>query len=189
MSPVREKTMRRNRFWFWLISLFIAILTCNIWEAKAASIPTPTIISTSTPTVTPEIKRYSLPYSFEENGLKITIFEVVPATRVHSIGLEGYRQWTVNFQYENLLNTDWEHLQDCAGLDSFKLETDQGNIYKPRFVGGNTCCFDLKPKAVFVQNELYIFEIREYEIPIALWGYDKVGWSEEQLLYIFTLGQ
>jgi len=186
--------MLHNRFRLWPISLFaliLAILACSIQGTKVAPILTPTIMSTSMPTATPEVRRYPLPYSFEENGLKITILEVVPATKEHGILVpEGYRQWTINFQYENLLNIDWEHPQgDCAGLDSFRLETDQGNIYKPRFVGGSPFCFDLKPKAVSIQKELYIFEIREDETPIALWGYDKIGWSEEQLLYIFTLGR
>lgn len=182
--------MLYNRFWLWLTSLFLlvlSVLACSIQGTKITSMPTLTITRTSTPTPAPEVKRYPLPYSFEENGLKITILEVVPATEEHGILVsDGYRQWAVNFQYENLLNIDWEHPQgDCAGLDSFKLETDQGNIYKPRFVGGSPFCWSLKPKAVSIQKELYIFEIREDEAPIALWGYDKIGWSEEQLLYIF----
>jgi hypothetical protein len=74
-------------------------------------------------------------------------------------------------------------------LVSFKLKTDQGNIYKPRFVGGSPFCDNLKPKAVSIQTELYIFEIKVDEAPTELWGYDVTPQSGEQPRYIFLLGE
>lgn len=140
-------------------------------------------------------KRVSLPYSYDEAGLRITVQEVTPATRTHGLMVPtGYVQWTVNFRYENLLNTDWEPplkgygIGHCAGLVSFKLKTDTGNIYKPRFVGGSPFCLQLKPKAVFTGQELYIFEIQRDEKLSELWGYDLVrGSSKKHLKYIFEL--
>jgi hypothetical protein len=169
------------------------LLACSI--PNVSLLPTATPVSTPTPIPTPELRRFNLPYSYEESSLRITIIEVVPATQEHGILVpRGYRQWTVNFQYENLLNTDWEppnkdRIGHCAGLASFKLKTNQGNIYKPRFVGGSPFCDSLKPKAVSTQKELYIFEIKEDEKPTELWGYDVTTQLGEQLLYVFLPGQ
>jgi hypothetical protein len=177
----------------WLSFLLGTLLACSI--SNMSVVPTATSVSTPISVPIPEPQQFNLPYSYEESGLRITILEVVPATQEHGGFVpEGYRQWTVNFQYENLLNIDWEppykeNVGHCAGLVSFKLKTDQGNIYKPRFVGGSPFCFSLRPRAASTQTELHIFEIREDETPTELWGYDELPQLGEQLVYVFLLGR
>jgi hypothetical protein len=156
---------------------------------------TPEVIKSPTlplATSTPAPKQFSLPYSTEENGLRLTVLEVIPATEKHGILVsEDYRQWTVNFKYENLLNTDWESGEKlpyghCAEIaHEYRLETNQGNIYKPRYVGGASFCGRLEPKATLLQKELYILEIRKEENPVRLLGYNE----QSQLIYIFPLRQ
>jgi hypothetical protein len=129
----------------------------------------------------------ALPYSWEEAGLKITVLQVVPAkTGLGVIVPEGYRQYTVNLRYENLLQEDWGSPSGGAGLDEFKLKTDQDNLYKPRFSGGTPFFGTLKPRQEIMSTDLYIFEIRTDETPVELWGFDDVN-GESRLVYIFAL--
>lgn len=162
----------------------ITLLACSQGPRGTTAPPTPT----STTTVV------TVPHSWEEGGLRITVLEVVPATREHGIAIpEGYRQYTVNFRYQNLLHEDWEPPRPCpgcssegAGLDRLELKTDGGNVYEPRFVGGTPFFGPLKPQQEITAGELYIFEIRTDETPVELLGFDNVN-SEERLVYVFTL--
>jgi hypothetical protein len=169
------------------LGLFYSI---NLPTPQSYTPPTQ-MLAANTPVDTPTPKQVSLPYSVDEDGLRITVLEVVPSTQVHVIVPEGYRQWTLNFKYQNLLNTDWEApdkpgLGQCAELvREFRLETNQGNIYKPTYSGGELLCDSLKPKETLVKKELYIFEIRNEEKPARLLGYDE----QQQLLYIFVPSQ
>ena len=179
-----------------LIGIVLGLVIGRLLVYPPAKSPVDGSPQSATATIT---KRVSLPYSEEKDGLKIIILEVVPAKEKHGTLIsKGYRQWTVNFRYENLLNIDFElpvtvqRSGHCVGLvSSLKLKTDKGNLYKPRFVGGESECLSLKPKSSFEKKELYVFEILEDEIPIELWGYlwkyEEFPSREERLAYIFTL--
>lgn len=142
---------------------------------------------------TPVPKQASLPFSWEEHDLRFTIFDVAAPTKQEEQGggpLEGYRQYVIHFQFENLLHEDLEIPEGGAGLDHFKLKTDKGNTYEPRFVGGFPVFGRLRPRSV-ITSANYVFEIRTDETPVELWGYDDLApgpVSEElQLVYIFAL--
>lgn len=160
------------------------MLAAALFAVACGSDDEPLEAPTATPVSAP------LPYSWEESSLRITVVEVVPATSDHGISiLDGYRQYTVNFRYENLLHEDWEPPRECpgcstegAGIDSLKLLTDQSNAYEPRFVGGTPLYHTLKPQQVLDQTELYIFEIKAEEVPVELEGFEK-----GRLAYVFAL--
>jgi hypothetical protein len=163
-----------------------ALLTASVACGELEESPEDVLSPTSTP------ERLSLPFSWEEYDLRFTIFDVAPATSEEEQGvgpLEGYRQYVIHFQFENLLSQDLEIPEGGAGFDSFKLKTVQGNVYEPRFVGGFPVFGSLRPRSI-IASANYVFEIRTDETPAELWAYDDFtpGLTEElQLVYIFVL--
>jgi len=154
--------MRYLRLWL-LAFLFLA--ACSGGD-ESRVLPTLARLPTLAPTPS------SLPYSYEVDGMRITILEVVPATRRHGFASEDIREWTANFQFENTLNVDWDVI-GCAGMEHFRLKTDAGNIYSAKYVGGSNVCVKYRPRQTIVQDELYIFQIPEDETPIELWGFNE----------------
>jgi len=165
-----------------LASLLPGVVACT--EPKESPEQSPT--ATSTP------ERLALPFSWEEHNIRFTIFDVAPASKEEEQGagpLEGYKQYVLHFQFENLLPEDLDIPEGGCGFDYFKLKTDQGNIYKPRFVGGFPVFGSLRPGSV-ITSANYVFEVRTDETPVELWAYDDLdpGLPEElQLVYIFLV--
>jgi hypothetical protein len=136
---------------------------------------------------TAEAQRVRLPYTFDDQGLRITVLEVVPTEGTPgTLVKDGYSLWTVRFRYENPSNEDWDTGFGCAGLTTFKLKTSQGNLYQPRYLGG-TVCGRMPPQYTLDEADHLIFEIRQDEVPIELWGYAGESLSDAQLVYIFDM--
>jgi len=152
--------------------------------AARATTSTPTPVPTSSPTSEPE--RFSLPYSYEGTGLKITVLEVIPVPKEEAYRSPGYREWEVKLRLENLLKEDWR--RGCAGFESFKLKTDRENVYTLTYSGAAPYCGGFLPEQVYTTRwHLVTFRIREDETPLELWGnFDR---DKREPDYIFELVQ
>ncbi|MBL8021652.1 MAG: hypothetical protein JNM27_18415 [Leptospirales bacterium] len=160
----------------WLLAALLLFIACGKDSEEKGKQPK----DLARPPTAATITEADLPYTFSEGALRITIAGIVPMKKGHGIIYDkAYSQWSISFQYENTLPQDWEApdkgwpMGRCAGISSFKVVTDAGNTYKPRFVGGSPLCGSLKPQQKLNLEERYIFEIKKTEKPVEILAFDQ----------------
>jgi len=172
----------------------LAILLLAISLVFTACSPTTTPPTTPSPTVQPDDteptevqtqapKEEALPFSWTDGDIKITIHGVFKAdhtTREGWIG-EDEEQYKVLITYENISN---QTVKADATVGRLKIKTSSGNLYDPKYAGGESCCFRLDPQDDY-QTHNYAFNIHKNEQPLELWKYDSE--DDEQPKIIFSL--
>jgi uncharacterized protein YpmB len=134
-------------------------------------------------TESPEPQEATLPYSWTDNDIKITIHGIFKAdqdTKEGWIG-EDKEQYKVLISYENLSK---QTIKEDATVGRLKLMTSNGNLYDPKYIGGESCNFQLDPQEGY-QTHNYAFNINESEKPVELWKYESP--DEKQPNVVFSV--
>ena len=183
------------------VFVILAVAACTSSSTIPPNVQSPTMSPTPIPTSMPsppEPSRVALPFPWTEHGFKVTVLELVLVPRGEHQGIilpENKTQYAIRIQYENLEKETNRTPQGGIGLDTFRLKTDFGNLYDPKYVGGSPMYgFALDPRDVY-STDTYAFNIHADENPTELWGYDYPArepagscmTEEEELLYIFEL--
>lgn len=165
------KEKRKGLVIIWLLILVIVIMSGCIEEETTSEIPKETLQPL---TIT------SLPYSWTEGDIMITIHEVFSADSKTEEGwvAEEHQQYKVLISYENLAHRTSESRVSVGDL---RLMTDRGNLYDPRYAGGSSCG-RLDPEYRY-ETHNYAFNIRKDEKPTELWKYEDS--RDEQPSIIF----
>lgn len=131
-----------------------------------------------TPTGIPIV---SLPYSWTQGDIMITILEVFLAdsdTREGYVG-EGYQQYKVRISYKN---TSHRTVHGSVSVGNLKLKTSKGNLYDPKYVGGEISYSKFDPEWGYETNN-YAFNIRKGEKPVELWKYEARHAEQPSIMF------
>jgi len=123
----------------------------------------------------------NLPYSWTDNGIRITINGIFKADRNTEEGFIGdnEEQYKVLISYEN--TSQQMHRVD-ATVGHLKLMTSDGNLYDPEYIGGESCYFLLSPQGSY-QTHNYAFNIQETEEPLELWKYESEDKENPSIIF------
>lgn len=122
----------------------------------------------------------TLPYSWTEGDIGITIYEVFLA----GLGTKGgwvsdeHNQYKVRISYKNLTHRT---TKSGASVGYLRLMTDRGNLYDPKYVGGSSCSI-LDPEDTY-DTEDYTFNMRKEERPTELWRYKNSRAEEPDMIF------
>jgi hypothetical protein len=166
------KEKRKGLVIIGLLILVVVMMSGCIEEKTTSEVPKETLQPL---TIT------SLPYSWTEGDIMITIHEVFPADSKTEEGwvAEERQQYKVLISYENLAHRTSE---SRASVGYLRLMTDRGNLYEPRYSGGESSFGRLDPEYRY-ETHNYAFNIRKDEKPIELWKYEDS--RDEQPSIIF----
>lgn len=172
-----------RKYLFVLVILALALSGCTPSAIDDTEI---TPESPSQETQEPESKttlpqQDSLPYSWIDKDIEITIHGVFKADRDTEEGLigEGKEQYKVLISYENISK---QTVKADATVGRLKLKTSSENLYDPKYAGGESCYFRFDPQEGY-QTHNYAFNIHQDEKPIELWKYDNEDDDQPRIIF------
>ena len=127
----------------------------------------------------------TLPYTWEENSISITIhgvFSTDDDTKEGWIGKDE-KQYKVLIEYENTLSHEYNSKGKPVGVGYLKLKTNNENIYNPKYVGGAIVHSHLKPKRRYKTHN-YAFNIHKTEKPVELLMYERANSRNPKLRFV-----
>ena len=169
-----------------IFAFVLLVLTLAFSGCAPSAIDDTEALPTTEQTQEPESKttlpqQYSLPYSWIDKDIEITIHGVFKADRDTEEGLigEGKEQYKVLISYENISK---QTVKADATVGRLKLKTSSENLYDPKYVGGESCYFRFDPQEGY-QTHNYAFNIHQDEKPVELWKYDNEDNDQPRIIF------
>lgn len=106
----------------------------------------------------------SLPHSWTQNNIQITLLGLYPITNTTDIE-PGHKQYEVHIKWKNLLSTTNMVPDDCIGFDDMKLETDTGNVEDLFYVDSMKQCGGYYDSQTEIVTTSDVFDTSNTESP------------------------